>query len=73
VEDISAGVSKAEHNEAIVDAYGPEEQAESKIHFPFNAKCIASKATSPLRKGEIIQVRRLAPEDEGVEIATHAV
>jgi hypothetical protein len=39
-----------------VDAYGPEEQAmgwyyylENKIHFPFQAKCIASKVTSPLR------------------------
>jgi hypothetical protein len=58
------------HNEAIVDAYGPEEQAmswyyylENKIHFPFHAKCIASKATSPLRKGEMVEVRRLAPED----------
>ena len=58
------------HNEAIVDAYGPEEQAmswyyylENKIHFPFHAKCIASKATSPLRKGEMVDVRRLAPED----------
>jgi hypothetical protein len=58
------------HNEAIVDAYGPEEQAmswyyylENKLHFPFHAKCIASKATSPLRKGETVEVRRLAPED----------
>jgi calcium binding protein len=58
------------HNEAVVDAYGPEEQAmswyyylENKIHFPFHAKCIASKATSPLRKGEMVEVRRLAPED----------
>ena len=58
------------HNEAIVDAYGPEEQAmswyyylENKIHFPFHAKCIAPKATSPLRKGEMVEVRRLAPED----------
>ena len=58
------------HSEAIVDAYGPEEQAmswyyylENKIHFPFHAKCIASKATSPLRKGEMVEVRRLAPEE----------
>jgi len=57
------------HNEAIVDA-GPEEQAmswyyylESKISFPFQAKCIAAKAVSPLRKGEIVEARRLAPED----------
>jgi hypothetical protein len=58
------------HNEAIVDAYGPEEQAmswyyylENKIRFPFHAKCIACKATSPLRKGEMVEVRHLAPED----------
>jgi hypothetical protein len=58
------------HNEAIVDAYGPEEQAmgwyyylENKIRFPFQAKCIAPKVVSPLRKSEIVEVRRLAPED----------
>jgi hypothetical protein len=57
-------------NEAIVDAYGTEEKAmswyyylESKLTFPFNARCIGSKATSPLRKGETVDVRRLAPED----------
>jgi hypothetical protein len=58
------------HEEIIVDAYGPEEQAmgwyyylEDKIHFPFQAKCIVSRATSPLRKGESVEVRALAPED----------
>jgi hypothetical protein len=58
------------HNEAIVDAYGPEEQAmgwyyylEDKLRFPFQAQCIASKVVSPLRKGETVEVRRLAPED----------
>jgi hypothetical protein len=58
------------HDEAIVDAYGPEEQAmgwyyylENKIRFPFQAKCIASKPVSPLKKGEIIEARRMAPED----------
>jgi hypothetical protein len=46
------------HNEAIVDA-GPEEQAlswyyylENKISFPFEAKCLAAKVVSPLKKGE---------------------
>ena len=58
------------HNEAIVDAYGPEEQAmgwyyylENKIRFPFQARCTVTKAVSPLRKGETVEVRRLAPED----------
>ena len=58
------------HNEAIVDAKGPEEQVmgwysylDDKIRFPFQAKCIAPKVVSPLRKGETVEVQRLAPED----------
>src|SRR5664279_6500443 len=42
------------HEEVIVDAYGPEEQAmgwyyylEDKIRFPFKAKCVISKVISP--------------------------
>jgi hypothetical protein len=57
-------------NEIVVDAYGPEEQAmgwyyylEGKIQFPFQARCIASKVISPLRKGESVEVLRMAPED----------
>ena len=57
-------------DEAIVDAYGPEEQAmgwyyylDNKIRFPFQAKCTASKIVSPLRKAETVEVRRMAPED----------
>ena len=45
------------HNEVIVDAYGPEEQAlgwyyylENKIQFPFWARCMAAKVVSPLRR-----------------------
>jgi hypothetical protein len=58
------------HNEAIVDAYGSEEKAmswyyylENKIHFPFSAKCIVASLVSPFKKGETVEVRRLAPED----------
>jgi len=36
---------------------------ENKIRFPFQAKCIATKVVSPLRKGESVAVRGLAPED----------
>jgi Calcium binding len=36
---------------------------ENKLRFPFHAKCIASKVVSPLRKGETVEVRRMAPED----------
>ena len=57
------------HNEAIVDA-GPDEQAmswyyylESKIGFPFQARCLTANATSPLRKGETVEVLRMAAED----------
>ncbi len=57
------------HNEAIVDA-GPEEQAmswyyylEGKIRFPFRATCVAVKDVSPLRKGENVEVVRMAGED----------
>ncbi len=57
-------------DEAIVDAYGPEEQAmgwyyylKDKIRFPFQAKCIAVKAVSPLLKGEKVEVRGMAPEE----------
>ena len=57
------------HNEAIVDAR-PEEQAmgwycylEDKIRFPFQAKCIAANIVSPLRKGETVEVLRMAAED----------
>src|SRR5271167_54093 len=58
------------HNEAIADANGPEEQVmgwyyylDDKIGFPFQAKCIAPKVVSPLRKGETVEVQRMAPED----------
>jgi Calcium binding len=57
-------------DEVIVDAYGPEEQAmgwyyylDNRIHFPFRAKCTTAKTTSPLRKGETVEVRRMASED----------
>ena len=57
------------HNEAIADANGPEEQVmgwyyylDDKIHFPFQAGCIAPKIVSPLRKGETVAVQRMAPK-----------
>ena len=57
-------------NQAIVDAYGPEERAmgwyyylESQLRFPFQARCIVAKVVSPLSKGETVQVLRMAPEE----------
>jgi hypothetical protein len=69
--------------EAIVDAYGPEEQAlgwhcylKDKIHFPFRARCMKTRRISPLKAGEMVKVTRMAPEDDCtremfVEIAWH--
>ena len=58
------------HNEAIVDAYGPEERAmgwycylKNLLQFPFEASCIAAKIVSPLSKGETVEVLRMAPEN----------
>jgi hypothetical protein len=58
------------HEEILVDTYGPEEQAmgwyyhlENRLSFPFHARCIASKVVSPLKKGEIVEVFRMAPEE----------
>ncbi len=52
-----------------MDAYGPEEQAmgwyyylEDKLQFPFHARCAASVPTSPLRKGDSVEIRKMAPE-----------
>jgi hypothetical protein len=56
--------------EIIVDAYGPEEQAmgwfyylQDNICFPFQARCVLSKATSPLKIGETVEVIEMASED----------
>lgn len=55
----------------VVDAYSPEEQAmgwyyylEGKLHFPFPARCIIERGTSPLRTGERVEVMGMAPEEE---------
>jgi hypothetical protein len=57
--------------EAIVDAYGPEEQAlgwyyslDDKITFPFTARCIEEKRISPLKIGEKVTVKGMASEDD---------
>ena len=58
-------------NEAIVDAYGPEEQAlswyyylEERLTFPFKARCISLRKTSPLKVGEVVEVLEMAGEDD---------
>ena len=58
-------------NEIIVDAYGEEEHAmgwyyylEARFTVPFLAKCIAKRATSPLRVGDEVKVTGMASEDD---------
>ncbi|MDR2613871.1 MAG: calcium-binding protein [Candidatus Accumulibacter sp.] len=58
-------------NEAVVDCYDEEERAmgwyyylDGLLSFPFKARCIARRATSPLAVGEAVRVLRLADEEE---------
>jgi Calcium binding len=57
--------------EIVVDAYTSDERAlgwyyylEEKLDFPFKAKCVAARGISPLKKGEKVQVLRMAPEKD---------
>ena len=57
--------------EIIVDCYSPEEQAmgwyyslEELLHFPFAARCIVHRASSPLEVGDEVEVVGMAPEEE---------
>jgi hypothetical protein len=57
--------------EAVVDAYGPEEQAmgwyyylDDKVQFPFEAECTRERQISPLKVGERVQVSGMTPESE---------
>ncbi len=56
--------------EIVVDAYGPEEQAigwytylDDALQVPFVARCVAERATSPLRIGDEVEVVGMAPEE----------
>jgi hypothetical protein len=59
------------HMEIIVDAHDPEEQAmgwynylDDTLHFPFSARCVAHRTTSPLEPGDEVEVVGMAPEEE---------
>ena len=59
------------HMEAIVDAYGEEERAmgwyyylDDKLAFPFRARCIATRRSSPVQQGEVVEVIGMAPEGD---------
>ena len=59
------------HMEIIVDAYGPEEQVmgwynylNDTLQFPFSARCIALRTSSPLELEEEVEVVGMAPDEE---------
>lgn len=59
------------HDEIIVDAYGPDEQAmswyyylEEKLTFPFEAKCTTKRTISPLEVGEEVRVVGMPDEKD---------
>jgi hypothetical protein len=59
------------HMEIVVDANGPEEQAmgwynylDDILQFPFSARCVVRRTTSPLEPGEGVEVVGMAPDEE---------
>ena len=57
--------------EVVVDAYDSQERAigwfyylAEQCTFPFTAKCIAERSTSPLRVDEVVEVLSEAPAEE---------
>lgn len=57
--------------EAVVDAYDEVERAmswyyylEGRLHFPFNAVCVAKRAISPLHPRDKVEVVGMPDEDE---------
>lgn len=58
-------------DEIIVDAHNEIEQAmgwyyylQDGLHFPFHARCIKKRPSSPLRAEETVTVLGMAPEEE---------
>lgn len=59
------------NEEVVVDAYGEDERATSwfcylqdRLEFPFLARCIGTRAISPLRIGDEVDVIGMAPAPE---------
>lgn len=57
--------------EIVVDAYGEYERSlgwycylDDNLAFPFKAECITERKTSPLRKGEKVNVLEMSPEHD---------
>src|SRR3989442_13534379 len=53
-----SGGYEVSHKKEIQDYY-----LENKIRFPFRARCLAANVISPLKKGEIVEVIHMAPDD----------
>lgn len=58
-------------SEVTVDTYNEEEQAmgwyyylENRLVFPFRARRVAKRRVSPLQAGEVVEVFRMAPEED---------
>ena len=59
------------HMEIVVDAYGSEEQAiswynylDDTLQFPFSARCVVRRTTSPLESDEKVEVVGMASDEE---------
>ena len=57
--------------EIVVDAYDASERAmgwycylETKLHFPFTARCVKVRPISPLEVGDEVEVTGMAPDRE---------
>jgi hypothetical protein len=57
--------------EIVADAHDAEEQAmgwfaylEERLRFPFQARCIVQRSSSPLRQGQVVEVVDLASTGE---------
>jgi hypothetical protein len=58
-------------DEIVADAYGEEEQVlgwyyylEERLAFPFKAKGVSERRISSLKRGEVVEVTGMAPEDD---------
>jgi hypothetical protein len=57
--------------EVVVDAYDEQERAmgwynylDDKLTFPFQARCIVERRTSPLQRREVVAVTGMAPTED---------
>ena len=59
------------HMEIVVDANGPDEQVmgwynylSDTLQFPFSARCVTRRVSSPLAPGDDVEVVGIAPDEE---------